>query len=56
MEASMNFQTGDVVRLKSGGPNMTVNTVKGDEIWCQWFDKDQKPQQTYFKPNTLEKI
>lgn len=51
----MSFQAGDVVRLKSGGPSMTVTAVKGDEVWVTWFDKEQKPQQTYFKPATLEK-
>jgi len=36
------FKVGDVVRLKSGGPPMTVTEVgKASEeptIWCQWFE------------------
>ncbi len=33
----MNFKTGDVVQLKSGGPNMTVEEVKGTQAICVWF-------------------
>lgn len=49
---------GDVVRLKSGGPVMTVTTV-GERygtptIWCTWFD--QKGNQTgTFPPAALRK-
>ena len=35
----MTYNVGDVVQLRSGGPNMTVFTV--DEarktVWTQWF-------------------
>lgn len=37
------FKVGDVVRLKSGGPLMTVTSVgsryEGSEVeaWCTWF-------------------
>lgn len=33
-----NFKVGDVVILKSGGPDMTVLSVDGVE--CQWKDVD----------------
>ena len=36
--ADMNVQAGDVVKLKSGGPSMTVMriTEQGKAV-CQWF-------------------
>lgn len=32
------FKAGDVVRLKSGGPQMTVTGVVGEECDVVWFD------------------
>ncbi len=56
----MTFQIGDVVRLKSGGPRMTIQSV-GDfskeglkvGVLCVWF-KDQEKNQSVFHPNSLE--
>ena len=32
------FQVGDTVALKSGGPAMTVaETSRDGHVWCQWF-------------------
>lgn len=31
------FNPGDVVRLKSGSPSMTVETVAGKQAMCSWF-------------------
>jgi uncharacterized protein YodC (DUF2158 family) len=34
------FEVGDIVRLKSGGPNMTVENASGTKIECAWFLND----------------
>ena len=34
------WKAGDVVMVKSGGPKMTVGTVKADgRVICEWFDE-----------------
>lgn len=39
----MVFQPGDVVKLRSGGPLMTIKFIDGGEAYCEWFDnKDVK--------------
>ncbi len=38
----MKFEVGDIVRLKSGGPEMTVtrtDNTMSDDIGAMWFDK-----------------
>lgn len=48
------FELGQVVRLKSGGPKMTI---KGDDdgAWaCQWFDRNGRVQNDSFPEDMLE--
>jgi len=36
----MRFRAGDVVRLMSGGPDMTVTQAEpGLDLFCQWFNE-----------------
>ena len=44
---------GDVVRLKSGGPPMTVVVVDGSYATCTWFDEANKLQKEDFLQVTL---
>lgn len=51
------WKIGDLVRLKSGGPKMTVNAIQGrtgNIIVCTWFvGTDFKEAE--FSPDALEK-
>ncbi len=58
------FQQGDVVRLKSGGPWMTITALGGYSGWtmrptdtaaCRWFE-GQKQHETVFDVALLEKV
>ena len=50
----MSFTVGDVVKLKSGGPLMTVLSIDeaAHRVVCQWFDKSEA-RQAEFPPETL---
>lgn len=42
--ADQTYKTGDGVRLKAGGPKMTVShydRING-RVYCQWFDGTEK--------------
>lgn len=55
------FKTADIVRLKSGGPEMTVKGYSNDpfrdeeEVICVWF-KNDTPQQKNFSEDLLETV
>ena len=58
------FQTGEVVRLKSGGPCKIITTVGtysgwtmrvADTVSCRWFE-GEKQQETVFDVALLEKV
>ena len=49
----VNFKSGDVVQLKSGGPVMTVYSEGRDDVLiCVWFDGTER-KQGGFKPAML---
>jgi uncharacterized protein YodC (DUF2158 family) len=54
------FNVGDVVRLKSGGPKMTVRHVGADPggtpiLFCEWFaDNDVRKHE--FVADTVAKV
>ena len=59
METTL-FKIGDTVRLKSGGPLMTVTEVRSDSpssgkpmVWVKWFS-DSEAKQDHFPPDALE--
>lgn len=56
MEIEMaKFKRGETVRLKSGGPLMTVEAVEyEDAVGCTWFDDKQKRQSGNFHEDLLK--
>lgn len=58
MSASNSFKVGDIVKLKSGGPEMTVRQVPDDPTKayvCQWF-AGKKLEQGSFPGDSLEPV
>lgn len=60
----MEFVPGDLVRLKSGGPLMTVEQIErtmtssSAEVWCVWSEKvgaRHEVKRNTFAPVLLEK-
>ncbi|GGL49772.1 YodC family protein [Pseudomonas sp. SDT2931_S440] len=65
------FSNGEVVRLKSGGPSMTITYIEDTPnpediftpgipfrvtIFCQWFDSKDALQTAFFYPENLLKV
>ncbi|VTU22937.1 putative small protein [Variovorax sp. PBL-H6] len=56
--AAPTFKIGDTVRLKSGGPEMTVNSVPdhyNSHYNCQWF-AGKKLESGGFQPAAIELV
>lgn len=53
----MGLKIGDKVRLKSGGPEMTVNQLdnSGAGVECVWFDGTKRTS-AFFSELTLEPV
>lgn len=48
------IKKGDTVRLKSGGPLMTVQSIADNEASCTWFDDKNNRKEGIFDPATLK--
>jgi uncharacterized protein YodC (DUF2158 family) len=51
----MEFQPGDVVKLKSGGEKMTIESISEGLCDCVWFE-DKKVVRNSFDPVVLKKF
>jgi uncharacterized protein YodC (DUF2158 family) len=50
------LKPGDTVKLRSGGPLMTIDSINADdEVYCEWFDDKQQPQSKVYGVHMLEK-
>ncbi len=52
----MRFSTGDVVRERSSETKMTVRSVVGERVECDWFDKADQHHRETFDAAKLEKV
>jgi len=51
----MEIKVGDVVRLKSGGPDMTVEAIEDDQyVSCVWFQGNNVLRNTFGAPLLLK--
>jgi uncharacterized protein YodC (DUF2158 family) len=57
-ESFLKFQTGDQVKLKSGGPTMTVATGRNtnQQVACKWMDNEITPIMAQFSENMLQRV
>jgi uncharacterized protein YodC (DUF2158 family) len=55
-QTATSFQRGDLVRLRSGGPAMTIDTIKGDQADCFWTGVDGEPNAESFPLDVLQKF
>ena len=50
------FEIGDVVQLRSGGPKMTVHSLVSDcDAVCQWFEGNEVHEES-FPREALQKV
>jgi len=55
-KSNQEFQTGETVKLISGGPTMTVKEIVFDnEVRCQWF-AGKKLESGDFSPDSLVRV
>jgi Uncharacterized small protein len=49
------LEKGDLVKLKSGGPRMTVDNIAQSGVYCTWFDATGR-QEACFSSEALKKV
>jgi len=55
-KSNQEFQTGETVKLISGGPTMTVKEIDDyNRVECQWF-AGKKLESGYFLPDSLIRV
>lgn len=50
----MAFEVGDIVKLKSGGPQMTVSGRDIGQVCVVWFDAHDRLLEEWLPPEVLE--
>lgn len=52
------IEPGDIVRLRSGGPWMTVSHIDWHDgtVLCNWFDNELHGYSEWFLPCILQKL
>jgi uncharacterized protein YodC (DUF2158 family) len=57
------FQVGDTVQLKSGGPIMTIDSLDMERqgsttrgAWCEWFEKNKPQPKKWYALTSLKKV
>jgi uncharacterized protein YodC (DUF2158 family) len=53
-QAAPVLRSGNLVRLRSGGPLMTVHAIKGDQVDCVWTSWDGQPESGSFPIDVLQ--
>jgi uncharacterized protein YodC (DUF2158 family) len=54
-QAAPAFRSGNLVRLRSGGPLMTVKGIKGDQVDCFWTDGNDQINADSFPVDVLQR-
>jgi uncharacterized protein YodC (DUF2158 family) len=54
-QMAASLQRGDLVRLRSGGPLMTVDSIKGNQADCFWTGEDGQPNAESFPVDVLQR-
>jgi uncharacterized protein YodC (DUF2158 family) len=56
MEDDVTFEAGDTVRLKIGGPLMTILSISGEDCCCMWFGEGARFEHGKFELEVLELV